>query len=302
MSGLELLRYGWTPNQLKLLLVAMADAGPVARPVWVARSGVPRNHLAAVLGECERLGGCKVEPGPEGLAIRVLPVEFWRVTPLMERAQWALAWRGVVQERLDLATERPGLAEAWQQLRAGELSGESGSSSRTVLVREACPDSGSVNGVVTGSRATMPGFRESICPDSGRPNDRDRDREVIEKRIDLSRVSRDRGATADTSPRPSPHAAHAEREKRSGGREYVLTKLRRIPRLEAEVMRPQTDGQRRLSRIFWEMEQADSDWLERTLAELVDNTAILNKAAWFNTAVSKLVEMKRRGDAGRVEA
>ena len=88
----------------------------------------------------------------------------------------------------------------------------------------------------------------------------------------------------------------------------MLTKLRRIPRLEAEVMRPQTDRQRRLSRIFWEMEQADADWLERTLAELADNTAILNKAAWFNTAVSKLVEMKRdagmgrRGDAGRVEA
>lgn len=289
MSGLELLRFGWTPNQLKLLLVAMADAGPVARPVWVARSGVPRNHLAAVLGECERLGGCKVEPGPEGLAIRVLPVEFWRVTPLMERAQWALAWRGVVQSRLDLATERPGLAEAWQQLRAGELSVESSSSSRTDAVREACPESGSVSGVVTGFGATMPGFRESVCPDSGRPIDRDRDREVIEKDRSFSRLDRDRGAAI-------------------GGREYVLTKLRRIPRLEAEVMRPQTDGQRRLSRLFWEMEQADSEWLERTLAELADNTAILNKAAWFNTAVSKLVEMKRdagmgrRGDAGRVEA
>ena len=289
MSGLELLRFGWTPNQLKLLLVAMADAGPVARPVWVARSGVPRNHLAAVLGECERLGGCKVEPGPEGLAIRVLPVEFWRVTPLMERAQWALAWRGVVQERLDLATERPELAEALAALQGGRLKVQSGSSSRTVagseMVREALPDSGSVNGVLPGIRALLPGFGELVCPDSGRPIDRDR--EVIEKDRSFSRLDRDRGA-------------EAEREKRSGGREYVLTKLRRIPRLEAEVMRPQTDGQRRLSRIFWEMEQADADWLERTLAELADNTAILNKAAWFNTAVSKLVEMKRH--AGRVEA
>ncbi len=299
MSGLELLRFGWTPNQLKLLLVAMADAGPVARPVWVARSGVPRNHLAAVLGECERLGGCKAEPGPEGLAIRVLPVEFWRVTPLMERAQWALAWRGVVQERLDLATERPGLAEALGELQgAGErLQVRGGSSSRTDAVREACPESGSgsgsVSGVVTGFGVKMPGFRESVCPDSGRPNDRDRDREVIEKDRSFSRLDRDRGRSS---------ASHREGKGAGGGREYVLTKLRRIPRLEAEVMRPQTDGQRRLSRIFWEMEQADSDWLERTLAELVDNTAILNKAAWFNTAVSKLVEMKRRGDAGRVEA
>ena len=292
---MELLRFGWTPNQLKLLLVAMADAGPVARPVWVARSGVPRNHLAAVLGECERLGGCKVEPGPEGLAIRVLPVEFWRVPPLMERAQWAVAWRGVVQERLDLATERPGLAEALGELQgAGDkLQVRGGSSSRTVvasaMVREACPESGSVSGVVTGFGATMPGFRESVCPDFGRPNDRDR--EVIEKDRSFSRLDRDRGRSS---------ASHREGKGAGGGREYVLTKLRRIPRLEAEVMRPQTDGQRRLSRIFWEMEQADSDWLERTLAELADNTAILNKAAWFNTAVSKLVEMKR--DAGRVGA
>lgn len=112
MNALELLRFGWTPNQLKLLLVALADAGPVERKVWVARSGVPRNHLAAVLAECERLGGARVCPSVEGLAIHVQPVEFWRVTPLMERAEWAGAWRGVVQERLQLPTEMPGLAEA----------------------------------------------------------------------------------------------------------------------------------------------------------------------------------------------
>lgn len=112
MNALELLRFGWTPNQLKLLLVALADAGPVERRVWVARSGVPRNHLAAVLAECERLGGARVNPSVEGLAIHVQPVEFWRVTPLMERAEWAVAWRGVVQERLQLPTEMPGLTEA----------------------------------------------------------------------------------------------------------------------------------------------------------------------------------------------
>ena len=144
MNALELLRFGWTPNQLKLLLVALADPGPVQRPVWVARSGVPRNHLAAILGEVQRLGGAVVEPGPEGLAIRVQPVEFWRVTPLMESHEWALAWRGVVQARLNLRTEMPSLAET-MAVRDSDAPGFG------VSWPTACPDSG------------------QVCPDYGQP-------------------------------------------------------------------------------------------------------------------------------------
>lgn len=146
MNALELLRFGWTPNQLKLLLVALVDPGPVQRPVWVARSGVPRNHLAAILGEVQRLGGAVVEPGPEGLAIRVQPVTFWRVTPLMESHEWALAWRGVVQARLNLRTEMPSLAETMAVGNAVGAVPGFGESWPT-----ACPDSG------------------RVCPDYGQP-------------------------------------------------------------------------------------------------------------------------------------
>ena len=160
MNGLELLRFAWTQNQLKLLLVAMADGGPCARAVWVARSGVPRNHLAAVLAECERLGGCKAEAGPEGLAIRVQPVEFWRVTPLLEVGEWVLAWRGVVQARLHLQTEMPSLAETMAV--CADVPGI-----RAVRVAS-CPDSGHAVKRLNGSDLlTFNVERLKGCPASG---------------------------------------------------------------------------------------------------------------------------------------
>lgn len=138
MNALELLRFSWSPSQLRLLLVALADPGPAARRVWVGRAGVPRNHLAAILGEVKRLGGAAVEEGPEGIAIRVQPAVFWRVTPLMEADEWARCWQGVVQERLQLRTEMPSLAESMQAM--------------------------AVCGSVPGH---APGFRVSSCPESG---------------------------------------------------------------------------------------------------------------------------------------
>lgn len=69
-------------------------------------------------------------------------------------------------------------------------------------------------------------------------------------------------------------------------REWLVNKLRRIPRLEAEVMRPQNDFQRRISRMFWELEGKDCEWLKGIIGDLADRTDVPNKAAWFNTAAT----------------
>lgn len=111
---LELLRFEWKPQALRLLLVAVADAGPVSVPEWAARSGVPRNHVLAALRECERLGGVTLElRASEGMAVHVQPVEFWRVTERMRRADWEQAWRSMaVTQRAALVTESMSLGQA----------------------------------------------------------------------------------------------------------------------------------------------------------------------------------------------
>jgi len=117
LNGLEVLRFGWTPSCLRLLLAAGADPGPVDERTWAIRCGLPRNHIKAAILECERLGGLKQEPRAEGLALWLQPVEFWRVTPGMEHEHWLGAWalagggKGL-QGRLGLVTERMGLHEA----------------------------------------------------------------------------------------------------------------------------------------------------------------------------------------------
>ncbi len=65
-----------------------------------------------------------------------------------------------------------------------------------------------------------------------------------------------------------------------------MAKLHRIPQLEAEVLRPQTQDQQRTRRIFWEIEQRAPDVLAGYLGDLADRTDIRNKAAWFNASVT----------------
>lgn len=111
---LELLRFKWKPQALRLLAAALADAGPVSVADWSARTGIPRNHVLDTMRECERLGGVTLEArAVEGMVVRVQPVEFWRVTECMGRAAWAEAWRGKsVAARLALATESMSMGEA----------------------------------------------------------------------------------------------------------------------------------------------------------------------------------------------
>jgi len=74
-------------------------------------------------------------------------------------------------------------------------------------------------------------------------------------------------------------------------REYLLGKLNRVPKLASEVLRPGDKHQRRISRLFWQLEHADPQWLAGVLGDLADRTEITNKAAWFNRAVTARVKM-----------
>jgi integrase len=78
-----------------------------------------------------------------------------------------------------------------------------------------------------------------------------------------------------------------------GTRAYLLQKLKRLPRIEAEVLRPQNEQQQRMHRLFWELEQKDPRWLEATVAELVERTDVGNKASWLNTAMTSHPKIKR---------
>lgn len=115
MSPLELLRFGWKPNEFRILLASLADAGPVSRRVWLVRTQIPRSdHFREALAEVSRLQGAECREGPEGLAVFVRPVVFWRAKPLADENAWRAAWAGVAAEqvRFDLPTEMPSLAEA----------------------------------------------------------------------------------------------------------------------------------------------------------------------------------------------
>ena len=179
MNVLELARFAWKPNELRLMLVAMHCGGPVARARWVLRTGIPRNHLMAVMQEVERLGGCKLELTDEGVAVRVQPVSFWRVTPLCEAEVWAQCWREAGTARLDMATEARTLADALASV-VSDKPGKASLARNPGNLEPTRPDSG----------RAVPGFRAAP-----RASDRDRDRSgIIEKEICLSRVpDRDRG-------------------------------------------------------------------------------------------------------------
>lgn len=113
-AHLDLLRFNWKPSVIRLALAALADAGPVARRVWVVRSGLPPNHFAPTLEEARRLGLLVAECPAEGLRLLVQPVEFWKERPLAGAEDFARAWARAVaeQRRLPLATEMPTLPDA----------------------------------------------------------------------------------------------------------------------------------------------------------------------------------------------
>ena len=95
---------------------------------------------------------------------------------------------------------------------------------------------------------------------------------VLEKKIDPDRVEK---------------AGPVARLARSGGdREWLLAKLKRLPRVEQEIMKPQDGDQQRMGRLFWEAEESDTEWLKGILGDLVDRTDISNKAAWLNRSLT----------------
>lgn len=110
---LEILRFNWKPNIIRLLLAAAVHPGPLSAHDWSRRSGVPRNHLLPAVREAERLGALAVETWPEGLRLLVQTVEMWRERPECSAEDFAAAWgRAVGQLRLQLATEMPSLGDA----------------------------------------------------------------------------------------------------------------------------------------------------------------------------------------------
>lgn len=98
-------------------------------------------------------------------------------------------------------------------------------------------------------------------------------------------------------------STRVSREPNGEDRHWLLGKLRRLTRLEAEIMRPQNDHQRRMGRLFWELEQKDVEWLKGALGDLVDRTDIPNKPAWFNRVMtSRLQEIHESRPGDRVAA
>lgn len=142
-----------------------------------------------------------------------------------------------------------------------------------------------------------PGLAEVLAalarqPDSGAPTNRipvpdsgvdraDRDRSgTREKGIYFSRVP-------DREDRVEPDSGDA------GARAYLLTKLRRMHRLEQEILKPQSGFQERMGRLFWELECADANWLMERVGELADRVDIRNKSAWLNRTMTSRVAMLR---------
>jgi hypothetical protein len=82
-------------------------------------------------------------------------------------------------------------------------------------------------------------------------------------------------------------------DRSSNDRQWLLAKLRRAPKLEAEILRPQDDQQRRMARMFWQLEVVALDWLKAFLGDAVDNPAIRNHAAHFNAAATEYLRTLR---------
>lgn len=191
MTAIELLRFDWSRTQQRLLLAALADAGPVSKHVWAVRSGVPRNHVLPTIAECERLGGLKQELKAEGIVLLVQPVSFWRVTPLAEAAAWLEAWRNVAQERLALVTEARSLAEAMTEMRAA-VEGRLPEADRNPVGTR--PESGGADRNPVGSCTSSETFRRSDVLDQKRLTSKrgeEEERSTLPERVRLFVGERD---------------------------------------------------------------------------------------------------------------
>lgn len=246
----QLLRFNWKPSLVRLGLAAQVSPGPCGLGAWSVRAGVPRNHLLAAVREGERLRLFDVGWPPEGLLLRVRPPEFWRERELVSSGEWALAWApgASQQDRLALVTERADLVDGlWAAAQAAAREQH--------RIPVAAPDFG--------------------APDSGSSSTRVCTRV---KEEDLTRVP---------STRVAPDSGEGAREDGQCDRAYLLAKLARMPRVEAEILRPQNGAQRRMGRLFWELERMDPQWLADRVGELPDRHEVPNKAAWLNRAMSE---------------
>lgn len=294
MKPYDLLRFNWKPSLLRLALAVWRDGGPVSEDDWAVRSGVKRNHLLPALREAVRNGLLKCEMMPEGLRLLVQPFEFWTgpdVDELSRRVEWDRAWQVSGQARMALATEEPGLAAAlagvvdgedpspWPSPPGGSMEPESGANRNPV---------GGQTGIRSQPESGLKPESGRVAPESGSARASDRDRSgTREKEITSSRVpDRDRG------------------EPESGltvDRLYLLNKLRRMHRLEQEILKPQSGFQERMGRLFWELEGADAEWLRGRMGELADRRDIVNKSAWLNKSMTARVAFLRAQRVAKAE-
>lgn len=231
MNSLEILRFAWTPSCLRLLLAAGSDAGPVQLHVWAWRAGLPRNHVKAAIVEAERLGGLKQEARAEGLALFVQPVSFWRVTPMMEAADWSVAWHGVAQSRLALVTEAVGLHEVLADGAHGVGRDQGSTESRPT----SSPESGERRPQV---HRNPVGFSAPMAPESGGFRDHVQDHDPVHDKTERSCLKHDHDAshrnpegTTATSGRRGSSALPGEK---SRARELIGTYLTGLTAQNAE--------------------------------------------------------------------
>lgn len=251
-----MLRFNWKPSLVRLGLAAAADAGPCDVRTWAARSGVPRNHVLESAREGARLGLFAIECLPEGLRLVLQPAEFWRERELCERGEWAAAWGATGRSQARL-----GLVTEAPGL--ADALGE-----RAVRNPERRPESGEPSGIRTSGIRSVEVESRIKC--------------TREKGIEIPRGSRAR-------------VLEGTRSLSEPDRAYLLAKLARMPRVEQEILRPQDADQRRMGRLFWELEQSDPAWLRDRVGGLPDRHEIGNKAAWLNRAMSSRAAMMQAG-------
>jgi hypothetical protein len=86
---------------------------------------------------------------------------------------------------------------------------------------------------------------------------------------------------------------------RENERAYLLQKLKLMPRVQQEIMRPQNDDQRRMGRLFWKAEEKDVEWLKGIIGDLSTRTDVANKAAWLNKSLTTRFEASASQRPGR---
>lgn len=280
MHSNELLRFNWRHNEMQLLLAALHDPGPARAGHWAVRSGIELKHFAEVRKEVVRLGGLVAEDRPEGWCLWVQPSGGWRVRERHELKRWRAAWESSGQRRLGLLIEGASVAEAMavQEIRADR--------SVNLIERALSPNSGQA----------VPKSGSPEIGDSRNPGHSDRDRELLEKKESLF------SSTPIEIEGVPKSGTVMESDGFPGERRYLLEKLARMWRLEQEILKPQDERQRRMSRIFFELERDDSAWLVKTLGHLASLTQPMNKAAWLNVAMTSRMKMLKETTGPKLDA